>query len=154
MSVYEYLKVGPKKIYSDEEILRQFLEMGCIEFPKDHDDYGYIKQHGIIKSAEFINMAGGITRIPFCLPRLRKSKTQKYYDISSCNYKPIPFVAFEWVRRYFPKNTYILYEIETRKLFKGKIGNYFKKAKWTKKLFEEERRKIEMRKRLHKLDEN
>ena len=154
MSVYEYLIVEKTRTYSDKEIRQQFLELGCIKYPKDHDDYVYIQQHGIIKSPEFINMAGGIVSVPFNLPKQRKhNKSNEVYDIFSCKNMPLPLVAFEWVRRYFPKDTHIHWEIETNKLFSGKISNYFKTRKIKKEWLEEERKRIEFRRGVHKFHE-
>lgn len=153
MSVYEYLTVENKKIYSKEEILLHFLDFGCIKYPEDSEYYKEAEAKGVIKSNEFINMDNSIIRVPFYLPVLRESKKYNVYDVASCNHVPLPLVAFEWVRKYFPEDTMILWEVETTKLFRGKIINYFKTRKIKKNWLEKNKEDIEMRKGLHKLYE-
>ena len=142
MSVYEYLMVENRKIYSKSQIKKQFLEMGCTEYPKSYDEYEYIKKYGVIKSPEFINRINDVIRVPFYLPVLRSNKES--YDIASRNIS-MPLVAFEWARRYFPGDTKIFWEIEGRKLFEGQVKNFFKKEGIKRDWLEEQKRLIGVR---------
>ena len=143
MSVYECFYVESDIQYTDKQIEKQLIKLGCVKNNK---------QKGTFLSDRFINRLGNIVRVGFWAPETKRDKNNNIrYSILSWNKVPIPLVVLRWVKNNFPKNSRIYYEIEGTKLFKGKIEGLYRKYGLSEKLFKQWEMNIQMREGAHRI---